>query len=120
MATVTAHLIGGLEIGKTIHKEAELRELTANDLIESQQAAEKVILVPQPEGDPVAELVCSPVSAGLEALARQIVRIGDYKGPLEIADLKKLKSAQDLGILQKAAQQLEAATLKPLVAQGRN
>lgn len=119
MATVTAHLKGGLQIGGTIHTEAEIKELTAKDLIESQQAAEKVVLVPQADGSAVPELVSSPVTAGLEALARQIVRIGDHPGPMAIADLKTLKSADDIGILQQAAQQLETATLKDVAAQGR-
>ena len=115
MTTITAHLVGGLQIGETIHTEAELKELSALDLIESQQAAEKVVLVPQADGSTIPELVSSPVTAGLEALARQIVRIGDNPGPMEIADLKKLKSAEDIGILQQAAQQLETATLKPVL-----
>lgn len=115
MATITAHLVGGLQIGETNHTEAELKELSAKDLIESQQSAEKVVLVPQADGSAIPELVSSPVTAGLEALARQIVRIGDHQGPMEIADLKKLKSAEDIGILQQAAQQLETVTLKPVI-----
>jgi len=114
MATVKASLTGGLQVGETVHKEAELRELTAGDLIDSQRASEQLMLAPQPDGSMAPELISSPVTAGLEALARRIIRIGGLEGPFEIEDLKMMKKAEDLAILQDAAERLDAAAIKPI------
>jgi phage FluMu protein gp41 len=114
MATITAILNTGLTIKDAVHTEAEIREATAADLIEATDESEKVVRT----GEGFALLV-SHTLVGLNTLRRQIVRVGDYKGPLTLAELKKL-SALDLSLLQEKAQQLETATLEEIAARGRH
>lgn len=104
MAEITVALPIGFKVGEQIHTEAVLRELTTADLIEAGQAAEKVV-----RGDDGAyHLVQSPTLAGVEMLCRQVVRIGDIKGPLTPPELFKLEGADFLA-LQAGAEQLDQA-----------
>lgn len=120
MAELTVNLNGGLTIGKTTHKQALLRDASAADLIAAQEESEKVIMAPGPDGEALEPaLVCSPMLVGLNVLRRQIVSIGEHPGPLSLDELKQLKSATDLALLQEGALKLERATLKSLVDQGR-
>lgn len=112
MATVKCTLKHGLKIGEVTHVEAEIREATGGDLIDATDESEKVVLTP--EG---YQLLSSPTLVGLNTLRRQIVRVGEYKGPLTIAELKKL-SATDLSLLQEKALQLESASLKEVKDRG--
>ncbi|KJS28555.1 MAG: hypothetical protein VR64_23975 [Desulfatitalea sp. BRH_c12] len=112
MATVKVVLKTGLTIGEAVHLEAEIREASAGDLIEATDESEKVIKTPDGY-----QLIASPTLVGLNVLRRQIVRVGDYAGPLSIAELKKLSSA-DLSLLQESAEQLETASLAGLAARG--
>lgn len=121
MAEITVDLIGGLTIGETAHKQALLREASAGDLIDAQMESEKVIMVPGADGQSSEPaLVCSPSLVGLNVLRRQIVKIGEHQGPLSLEELRRLGNAGDLALLQEAAFKLEQASLKPLVAQGRD
>mgnify|MGYP001403132905 CR=1 FL=1 len=119
MATANVTLVGGLQIGDTVHTEATLREPTAQDLIDALEESEKLIMVPSAGGDPEPRLVTSPGTMGFHVLRRQIVRIGDHPGPLTLAELKRLKSAADIDLLQAEALKLEQASLEALVKQGR-
>ncbi len=114
MATTTVTLSPGLKVGEIDHTLAELREATAGDHIEATEESEKVIATP--EG---FQLLASPTLVGLNTLRRQVVRIGDYRGPLSLAELKKL-SAHDLSLLQEAAMALESASLKEFAERGRD
>lgn len=114
MATITAILTRGLKIKDVVHTEAEIREATAEDLIDATDESEKVVRTA--EG---FQLLASPTLVGLNTLRRQIVRIGDYKGPLTLGELKKL-SAVDLSLLQEKAGELETATLAEIAARGRH
>jgi phage FluMu protein gp41 len=114
MATTTVTLNPGLQIGETYHTLAEIREATGGDLIDATDESEK--LVPTPEG---YQLVTSPTLVGLNTLRRQIVRIGEYKGPLLMAELKKL-TATDLSLLQEKAMTLENASLREFAERGRD
>ncbi len=118
-ATVTAHLTGGLQIGDVVHTEAEIREANAADFVEAQVSAEKLVMVPEGNGF-APQLVISPTLIALEMLARRVVRIGDHPGPLTLKELKKLKKAEDIAILQSAADNLDNAALRPLVAEVEN
>ena len=113
MATVIDRFHTGLKIGDTVHTEFEIREATAADLIEATEESERLVMT----ADGPA-LVASPTLVGLNTLRRQIVRIGDYPGPIAIAELKKL-TAVDLSILQEKAESLDAATLRGISGRGR-
>lgn len=114
MATVKATLLDGLTIGEKKHTAAELREYTAGDLIDAVDAGEK--LVPMPDGP---ALVVSPSRVDLELLCRQIVRIGEHKGPLSLSELRRL-SGRDLAALQSVAKQLDAgASISASAQRGR-
>jgi phage FluMu protein gp41 len=106
MAEETITLRQGLKIGDVVHTEAVLREPTVEDLIEAGMQAERVV-----EMGGEAHLVRSPTLAGLLLLGRQIVRIGDHKGPLGRAELLRLDT-DDFVDLQQAADRLDAASAK--------
>jgi phage FluMu protein gp41 len=110
MATVTVHLDHGYKQGDTVHREITLRELTAGDIIDAQQEAER--LVHTPDGP---ALVSSPTLVGLHTLRRQVSRIGDVSGPLSLAELKKLHP-NDLYKLQLRAEELEGAAAADLAS----
>ncbi len=112
MATIKCTLKQGLKIKDAVHLEAEIREATAADLIEATDESEKV--VPTPEG---YKLLASPTLVGLNTLRRQIVRIGEYPGPLSVAELKKL-SAPDLSLLNEKALELESASIEEVKDRG--
>lgn len=115
MAEITVTLPIGLRATRTsaagqeevIHREAVLRELTTGDLINAGAEAEKVVL----GDDGEYHLVQSPTLAGVHMLRRQIVRIGDIEGPLEVGELLKLQTA-DFNALQDAAERLDEVALR--------
>ncbi len=88
MAQMTIQLKHGFVTGKGTEDEAchisvTLRELTSQDVIESQLAAERVVV--SENGKAVA--YCSEVLMGLEMLRRQIREVGSIPGPLSIKQL---------------------------------
>lgn len=107
MRKETVTLRDGLTIGETKHTEAEIREVTAGDLIEATEDGQR--LVQTPEGEHI--LVSSDTLVGLHTLRRQIVRIGSYQGPLSMAELKKL-SAWDLSLLHETAKRIDEAAME--------
>lgn len=112
MATVKFSLKEGLKVGENVYIAAEIREATAGDLIDAADESEK--LISTPDG---YQLLASPTLVGLNTLRRQILCIGDYKGPLTLSELKKL-SAADLSLLQENAMALEDASLKKVITRG--
>jgi phage FluMu protein gp41 len=118
MAEKIVTLIDGLKIGETVHRQAVLRDPKAGELIDAMDASEKPVTLPK--GGIV--LVLSETRMGLEVLRRQIVRIGDHKGPLDMAELRALSGA-DLSLLQAAASELDtastAAMARELATRGR-
>ena len=106
MATVTVTLRDGLTVGDTTHRDAELREATTGDLIDATSDSEQLRRDDQGE----YHLVPSPTLLGLHVLRRQVLRVGEHKGPLSPRELRLL-STYDLNVLQGAALQLEAASL---------
>ena len=97
-------LIDGIKIGETVHKDVTLRDLTARDILEAHEAAERVVIGAQ--GSPV--VVASPVRVGMETLRRRIGRLGNLQMPLSLAELLSL-SERDLDILQDAVDEIEKA-----------
>ena len=108
MAATVVTLIHGLRVGESVLREAELRELTAGDILDAQDSAEKLV---QTAAGP--QLVASPARVGVELLRRQIVRIGADRdavaGPISLGEIRKLHP-DDLELLQRTAAQLDAAT----------
>lgn len=110
-ATVTVPLTKPITIGKSEITEVELREPTAGDIIEA--TAESELLMLAPDGP---ALVPSPTLVGVNVLRRQIVRMGDVKGPAELAHLKRL-CPDDLSALQTKADELDKALAAEAVKQ---
>lgn len=96
-----------LEPGKPPLKSVELRAPTAGDVIDAQEESEKLVYA-MVEGSLAPTLVTSPSAVGVNVLRRQIVRLGDLHGPLELVVLKKLH-IEDLELLQARAGELDAA-----------
>jgi phage FluMu protein gp41 len=106
MRTIDVTLDQGLTIKETTHKIAVIREATAGDVIEATEESEKVVKTPDGY-----ELLASNTLVGIHVLRRQIVSVGDYKGPLTLSEMKHL-SPGDLRLLQVKAEQLESAALE--------
>jgi phage FluMu protein gp41 len=114
MATMNVDLTRGLTIGEKTHTTATIREATAADLIDATDESEKIVKTPDGY-----QLIASPTQVGLNTLRRQIVSVGDYKGPLSMAELKKL-SATDLSLLQETAQAMDAVSMAEITDRGRD
>lgn len=103
MANLTFSLHHGLKIGEDVLMEVVVREMTAGDILEAKEDAEKMVMTPD---GPV--LVTSPTRFGTELLRRQIVKIGNLSGPIALSELKKLHPA-DLNMIQAKADELDFA-----------
>mgnify|MGYP001594834049 CR=1 FL=1 len=114
MANLIVQLKDGLTIGDVQHTEAEIREYTAGDLIDACSAAEKVVYT---ENGPL--MIASPTMMDMGLIARQIIRIGEHKGPLSLSELRKL-SGEDLTRLQVASSLLDAGAAKAAAQRGRS
>ncbi len=93
MAKITFDLLDGLRLGDAIHKEAELRELTAGDILDATEDSEKIVQTKNG-----AQVVQSPTLVGAHLMRRQILRIGGINGPLTLAQLRKL-SGRDFQLI---------------------
>lgn len=113
MASENVKLKKGLQIGDVIHTEAEIRESTAGDFIEATEESERPCLTP--EG---YLLLASSTLVGANMLRRQVVKIGEYPGPLTLGELKKL-SGPDLKLLQAAAERLDGTAATEVTDRGR-
>ncbi|WP_318828997.1 phage tail assembly protein [Providencia sp. PROV278] len=113
-------LTHGLPYGKgeemELQLDVELRELTADDLIDAEAASERVVMTAKG-----ATLLSSPSRMGYELIRRAIVRIGKINGPLPFEMLKKLHQddleliSDQFGGLQNAA----IATAEGVADKGR-
>ncbi|MCR9657266.1 phage tail assembly protein [Vibrio parahaemolyticus] len=97
----------GLKTSEKTHFEVELRELTAGDIIEAEEDAEKLVNAGTATA-PNYVLVRSDIKASMAILCRQIARIGDIQGPMEQRDLKKLHP-EDLFMIQQHADAMDKA-----------
>ena len=113
MSTADVKLKKGLKVGDVIHTAAVIREATGGDFIEATEESERLCLTP--EGNYI--LVASPALVGINTLRRQIVKIGDYEGPLTLREMKLL-SGRDIQLLQETAENLESAAMKEVARRG--
>ncbi|HBQ6087519.1 TPA: phage tail assembly protein [Klebsiella pneumoniae subsp. pneumoniae] len=107
MAQMTLTLIHGYVTGKGTddemrHKEVTFRELTSEDVINSQLAAERVVI--GENGKAVA--YCSEVLMGVELLRRQILKVGEIPGPLSLKQIYNFHP-EDLEILSSKASSMD-------------
>lgn len=124
---VTITLIHGLTIGEGVNeytgKEVVLREPTAGDILDAQEASERLMMVPTPEGGAEPMLISSPSRSSMEVLRRQIVSVGDISGPLDEKLLRKL-DPEDLNLLLHETGNLSAGGVnqvqEELVKRGRD
>ena len=103
MAQMSVKLKYGFVTGKGTEDEARhtsvtFRELTSEDVINSQLAAERVVI--GENGKAVA--YCSEVLMGLEMLRRQILSVGTIPGPLSVKQLYSFHP-EDLELLTEKA-----------------
>jgi len=111
-------------LGGVVFTRAELRDLTAGDVLEAQEASEKVVQ----KQDGSLALVGSPAAMGRELLCRRIALLRSedgqkHNGPLSAAELGRM-SPDDLYTLQNAADALDVIMAlragERLQARGRN
>jgi phage FluMu protein gp41 len=107
MAKLNTKLEHGLKVGKDVLHDVVLREVTAGDIIDAQEESEKLVYAVE-NNKLVPTLVASPTLVGIHVLRRQIVRIGDVQGPINLDLIKQLHPA-DLDHLQKKADELDGA-----------
>ncbi|NDV20918.1 hypothetical protein GO013_16020 [Pseudodesulfovibrio sp. JC047] len=100
----TIPLTTPVTIGKNECHEIVLREATGGDVIEAQEESEKLVMTA--DGP---QLVASPTLVGMGVLRRQVVKIGDVDGPVDLVTLKRL-SVYDLNQVQLKADAMDAAT----------
>jgi phage FluMu protein gp41 len=111
MAILVFELKHGLTVGKgadaETHYEVELRELTTADVIDSELAAEKVVVVGA-NGSEKGIAYTSGVIMGLELLRRQVARIGEIDGPVSMKLLRQLHP-DDMKMLNDKADEMDKA-----------
>lgn len=120
---VIVPLADGLPLGKVTYTRAILRQLTAGDILEAQEEAERLVYA----RDGTLSLVMSPARMGREALRRQVARLegesGEtFDGPLAVEDLGRC-TGSDLAALQAGVELLDsvaARNAEALQARGRS
>lgn len=110
---VEVKLYDGVTIGERTIYDLVMRPPTAGDLLDAQESAERPVATPQGW-----QLLASDSRMGTEVLRRQIKRIGDDSGPMELSTLRQL-SAHDLGLLQIHADQIDRAIAQEMANRGR-
>ena len=115
MSLAVVNLSKGLAVGDDGPRqtEAELRELTAGDVLEAAEESEKLVITPDGPS-----LVQSPTLMGVHTLRRQIKRIGSIPGPIPLSMLSMLPVA-DLELLQAEAEKLDQA-IEAIAGRGRD
>jgi phage FluMu protein gp41 len=103
----------GLTLGEgaevKTRKHVTLRAPTAGDVIEAQEESEKLVYAADAAGNVQPTLVTSPALTGIHVLRRQLVKLDDIHGPLDLSLLKKLH-IEDFELIQAKAQELDAAS----------
>lgn len=110
---VQVKLYDGVQVGDRTVYDLVLRPPTAGDLLDAQEEAERP--VPTPEG---WQLLASDSRMSMETLRRQIKKIGDDSGPMEMSALRKL-SAEDIRLLNIKAGEMDATIQQELAKRGR-
>lgn len=107
-------LTHGLAYGEEIQFDVVLRELTTNDILQAQLAAEKLVFDKQ--GNP--HLVNSPTLFSYEVLRRQIAKVGVINGPLSMEQMKKLHP-EDIEIINAYLTAIDTAKAQQVIERGR-
>ncbi len=115
---ITMPLQDGIIIGSVCYTKAILRQLSAGDILEAQEEAERLVY----GKDGSLSLVMSPARMGREALRRQVLRLTSeagesLDGPLGIAELGRL-SGRDLAAIQAGIELLDSGASKTAEALG--
>ncbi len=109
----TLVLTDGLRVGDTVHKEVEFKDITAGDILEATEAAERIVTTRNGH----AAAVVSDARLGMEILRRRIAKFGTLEMPLSFEELKKV-SERDIDALQNAVEELDMT--RKLSDLGRN
>lgn len=108
----TITLKHGLKPAKERHTECVLREPSAGDIFDAQDAAERLVMTPNGPA-----LVLSEVRLGNEMSRRQIVRIGGIEGnPLQESHFRDLHP-EDLKAIEVALDDMDSIAGKELSAE---
>lgn len=86
--TLSFTLPDGLKTGSEVHKELEIRDITAGDIIEANERSREVFLTPQ---GPV--LMCPTDKVVRNMLCLIITKLGSLKMPLSPTEFNKLSAA---------------------------
>lgn len=86
--TLSFTLPDGLKIGSEVHKEVEIRDITAGDIIEANERSREVFLTPE---GPM--LMCPTDKIVRSMLCLIITKLGSLKMPLSPAEFNKLSAA---------------------------
>lgn len=100
-------LIHGFPVGDERLKHVVMREWETGDLMDAQEQAEQMVLVPTQDGDVRPELVVSAVRSDVILLGSQIVKVDDRSGPFTPRDMR-LFHKEDYSLLLKKAEELDA------------
>jgi phage FluMu protein gp41 len=104
----------GLQLVEKTHTTCVVRPLTAGDILDAQQDAERLMATPNGY-----QLVVSDSAMGFHLARRQIVRLGDIPGPLSVDDMRKL-SGRDMERINKQLDGLDQAVAGALADRGRD
>lgn len=104
----------GLLLDDVPQRSVALRDLTARDVLEASEAAEKPVMTADGW-----TMIISPTRLGAELLRRQIAHIGDIQGPLTMRQLQSLSDV-DLQILQGGSEMLDEAVARAVSSRGRS
>lgn len=89
MANISFTLPNGLEIGSDIHKDVEIREITAGDILAVNEKCGQIYLLPG--GNPVLMYPSDKVMVAM--LCRIVTKLGSLKMPLSRQEFDKLSAA---------------------------
>lgn len=74
MATFTGQFKKGMKVGKDVHMDFELREMTTEDMLDAELEVSSA----------------TPMNFNAELAMRQLVRVGNYEGPFTVNMVRKL------------------------------
>lgn len=89
MVNIKVELKQGLKVGEVVHKDVEVRSMTAGDSILANERAEKAYYMP----DGSIQVAASPNLVGKYLLLRRIVKLGSLQPPLSEKELEALPYA---------------------------
>ena len=115
MANLKFTLENGLKKGEEIHKDVELRELTAGDMLDAEAKVEELVITE----DGKVTYKTSPTRLAHEILRRSIAKLGSLPMPLSVSEYRLL-SRTDLIILQTQASKIDNAMVEKISARGRH